>query len=99
MRNKNGKKNSDFYKKAWASRSTHTCDECGAYLSSFSPTYISHIIARGANIYFAHDLRNFNLLCGSCHHRWEFGDRKNMLVYPKNQEIKQQLLNEYYERR
>jgi hypothetical protein len=87
-----------FYKQAWESKE-HICEECGRYLVNFSPGYISHILSRGAHIDKAKDLRNVNILCFECHQKWEFGDRKKMKIYDKNQITIQILKDEYNAKR
>ena len=45
------------------------------------------------------DVRNFNLLCPDCHHKWEVGTdstRKKMNIWPKNQKTIKILKKEYY---
>lgn len=89
-----------FYRKAWNLKADWkggcTCEECGIFLKYYSATYISHIISRGAETRLRHDLRNYNLLCLFCHNRYEFKDKENMKIYPKNiiiiEELKESLI-------
>ena len=79
------------------------CEECGARLPDefrdengrvIMRSRFSHIMTKGAWKEFRHDKRNMNLLCDQCHHIWEFGDRKSMKIYERNQLIIQELLDE-----
>jgi len=79
------------------------CEECGRQLPDqfrdsegnilYRAQY-SHILTKGAHQEFRHDIRNINRLCHTCHDIWEFGDRVEMKIYPKNQETVQILNNE-----
>lgn len=88
--------NMRFYRYAWGICKDKVCEECRRPLYEFSPTFISHILSRGAHPACAYDCRNFNLLCLNCHSVWENGDRENMRIYTKNQEIIKALKKDYY---
>lgn len=87
--------NERFYRFVWDNK-PHICEECFRPLNNYSATYVSHILTRGANPEIAHDPRNVNILCPSCHGRWENGDREGMRVYRKNRQIIEKLKQEYY---
>ena len=80
------------------------CEECGKRLpeqfedEDGNIIYIhqySHIISKGSDQRFRHDIRNFNRLCHEHHHQWEFGDRMNMKILKSNVEIMNKLRSEY----
>lgn len=90
------KKDQEFYKECWE-KSNKKCEECGVWLGLvMKPEFISHIESKGAYNHFRHDIRNYNILCLEHHTQWETGDRENMKIYPKNKEIMEQLIKEYY---
>lgn len=62
--------NQKFYKWVWEHKK-HRCEECNKPLPRYSATYVSHIVSRGENPFFAYDPRNTNILCKECHDRWE----------------------------
>jgi len=68
-------------------------DEEGNVIARFQ---YSHIMTKAAFPEFRNDPRNFNRLCMRCHGTWEFGDRVEMRIYPKNQEIVDQLRKERF---
>jgi formate-dependent nitrite reductase cytochrome c552 subunit len=94
--NKNGNENKEYYKRAWDSHKTKSCEECGKGLPEFNPAYISHIISKGSNTALRSDIRNHLLLCVGCHHKYEFGDRSSMQTYERVQAIRLELIREYY---
>lgn len=80
------------------------CEECGKNLPTVfedeggKVVYVhqySHIISKGADKKFRHDIRNFNRLCHICHHKWEFGNRVEMNIFKQNIEIMNKLRSEY----
>lgn len=88
------KANEKFYRWMWEHK-PHYCEETMRPLSKYSAIYISHILTRGAHPDMATDPRNVNILCGAMHNKWEFGDRKTMRIYRKNQRIIEKLKQEY----
>lgn len=86
--------NERFYRWCW-DHYPHICAETMRPLRHYSATYISHILTRGAYPEMAHDPRNVNILSFEMHNRWENGDRENMRIYPSNQLIINELLQEY----
>lgn len=87
------KANQQFYKYAWENTLIKCCEECMVPLYEYSAIYISHILARGGYPELAHDLRNFNLLCGRCHHKWE-SDKSGMKIRKKNKIVINLMLND-----
>lgn len=72
------------------------CEECKAQLpdefedEEGNINYISqysHILSKGAYPEFRHHKLNCNKLCFNCHQRWEFSDKENMRIYPKNMQL------------
>lgn len=94
--NKNARANSDFYQSVILENKGKPCQECGAPIPYPSASNVSHIITRGANTALRYDHRNYNWYCSDCHNRYEFGDRLGMETNRRNQDIKIELLNEYY---
>ena len=86
--------NEKFYKWCWEHKQ-HICEECMKPLHSYSATFVSHILTRGAYPEMAHDCRNVNILCFNHHNQWENGDRESMRIYEKNQNTIQELKKEY----
>lgn len=86
--------NERFYRFCWDNK-PHICEECMRPLRDYSAVYVSHILTRGAHPDMAHDPRNINILCLSCHNRWENGDRQGMRIFRKNQLIINKLRQEY----
>lgn len=80
------------------------CEECGKKLPNkfededgkviYAHQY-SHIISKGSDQRFRHDVRNFNRLCHDCHHQWEFGDRMSMKILKDNVDTIDRLRSEY----
>jgi len=73
----------------------NSCEECGTPLPDvfrdaegfvLMRNQYSHIHTKSSHPELRNDPRNFNRLCGSCHNKWEFGDRESMRIYPKNKE-------------
>jgi hypothetical protein len=98
------KADNDIYVAVWESKSSHNCEECGRDLGGmYAPNgrikrwIFSHIISKGARPDMRSDTRNFNLLCYDCHQQYEFGDRRAMKIWPKNEEIIELLKSEYRE--
>lgn len=87
--------NERFYRYCWSAY-PHVCSECITPLRQYSAVYVSHIISRGAAPEAAHDLRNVNILCFDCHNKWEHKTtRTSMRIYPSNQRIIEELLEDY----
>lgn len=88
-------KDIDFYKESWEARQDWkggcVCEECRVYLPAYSSAFVSHILSRGAYPEFAHNKKNYNILCLKHHNQWETGDRESMSIYEKNQKIIQEL--------
>lgn len=85
----NGKTDKEFYLEVWQSR-PHFCEECHKNLDIPDykteigdpiPTLFSHRTSKGARQDLRHDPENINLLCPTCHHKWEFGNRRSMKIY------------------
>lgn len=84
-----------FYRYAWKI-SEHYCRECLRPLENYSSCYISHRLSRGAYPEHAYDLRNFDILCVTCHSKWENPiTRKSMRIYPKASEEMELLKQEH----
>lgn len=86
--------NERFFKWIWDHK-PHYCQECLRPLRQYSSVYISHILTRGAHPELAYDPRNINILCFDHHSMWENGARERMRIYPGNQRIIQELMNDY----
>lgn len=86
--------NDRFYRYCWDIY-PHVCSECLKPLRQYSAVYISHIKTRGSHPQMAHDVRNINILCFEHHNQWENGNRKHMRIYPGNQRIIEELINDY----
>lgn len=90
--------NERFFKWVWE-HSAQVCSECMKPLREYSAVYISHILSRGAYPECSIDPRNTNILCFEHHSMWENGNRKTMRIYPGNQRIIKELLQDYNIRR
>lgn len=86
--------NERFYRYCW-NIYPHVCAECCKPLRQYSAVYISHIKTRGSHPALAHDCRNVNILCFEHHSMWENGNRERMRIYPGNQRIIKELLQDY----
>lgn len=86
--------NEHFYRYCWDIY-PHVCSECLKPLRQYSAVYISHIKTRGSHPQMAHDVRNVNILCFEHHSMWENGNRERMRIYPGNQRIIKELLQDY----
>jgi hypothetical protein len=76
-----------FYDEVWSER-PHYCDECEKYLGNKWERYMfSHILSKGSQPKLRHVKANINILCFDCHHKWEFGDKKSMEIYPVNEQV------------
>ena len=101
------------YKQVWDSHPSHRCEECGKFLGRMNlkmkmeevlhPEYFSHIISKGSNpTTLRWEPLNFNLLCLTCHSRYEFSsseNRKKMKIYDEDKlkkllELNKQLEND-----
>lgn len=95
-RGNNEENNLRFYKRAWEVAEPKVCENCGRPLYKYASWSVSHILSRGAHPELAYDLRNFNLLCYSCHCAWELPTtRKEMTIYNKNEKTIKLLKDEY----
>lgn len=95
-------KANDRYYHYCFSNSLLICENCGAPLfinrnidGCYSAKNVSHILSRGANAELAHDPRNHNILCGTCHKTWESPQNKGMLIYMDNQVVIKELRKDY----
>lgn len=86
--------NERFFRWIWENK-PHYCEECMKPLRTYSAVYCSHILTRGGNPEVAHDPRNINILCFEHHNMWENGERKKMRIYPGNQRIINNLIEDY----
>ena len=86
--------NEKFYRWCWEHK-PHICEETMRPLHTYSATFISHILTRGAHPEMAHDPRNVNILCLAAHNQWENGNREDMRIYQKNLRTIEKLKNEY----
>jgi hypothetical protein len=101
------KEDEKTYEEVWESKLVKCCENCGVYLGEEFRNFegkvrdkrmFSHILSKGAYPEMRNDIRNFNLLCPSCHDKWEFlslEKRKKMAIYVKNLEVIQILKEEY----
>lgn len=86
--------NERFFRWIWNNK-PHYCEECYAPLREYSAVYCSHILSRGAHPDMAWDARNINILCHRHHEQWEVGNREIMRIYPGNQRVIRELLEDY----
>lgn len=86
--------NERFYRWIWKHKQ-HFCEECMTPLHSYSATFCSHILSRGAFPEMAHDPRNINMLCFKHHTAWEHGDRRRMRIYPGNMALVKEMNFDY----
>lgn len=87
-------KDEETYEKVFNS-SDHKCEECGVRLNeefrddegrvSCRWRY-SHILPKSIYPKLRHNVLNFNNLCLECHQVWDFGDKKRMKIFDKNEE-------------
>lgn len=96
------KSNEKYYRYCY-NHSNLSCENCGKKVYSctniynnYSSVYISHILSRGSNPKMAHDPRNHNVLCLHCHNKWEFGNKKEMLIYFDNLVVIDEIKRDYY---
>jgi len=82
-----------FYFKCFES-SDHKCEECDTKLPEEFRTVdgdliyrarYSHIIPKSIAPELRHEVDNINHLCIECHQKWDFGGKKEMRIYTKNQ--------------
>jgi hypothetical protein len=81
-----------FYEKCF-NQSNHKCEECGTKLPTdfrdedgrvmYRARY-SHIVPKSIAPELRHDENNINHLCLPCHQKWDFGNKKEMVIYAKN---------------
>ena len=84
-----------FYEKCF-NLSNNKCEECKTKLPDefrdaegkviYRARY-SHIIPKSIAPELRHVAENINHLCIECHHKWDFGAKKEMKIYTKNQEL------------
>ena len=82
-----------FYEKCFK-LSNHKCEECSEKLPDefrndegkviYRARY-SHIVPKSIASELRHVVNNINHLCIKCHQKWDFGDKKEMKIYSKNQ--------------
>mgnify|MGYP003136093868 CR=1 FL=1 len=84
-----------WYKEAFEN-SNKICEECNKKLKTFSRANVSHILSKGAFPKYRYHKDNYNILCFDCHQIWEFGDKKNMRIWNKNEKIINNLVLNYY---
>ena len=83
-----------FFRWVWEHKK-HFCEETMRPLDHYSAAFCSHILTRGAFPEMAVDPRNINILCFEMHQKWEFGNRREMRIFAKNERIIEQLKREY----
>ena len=83
-----------FYKYCW-NYLPHFCQETGLKLRTYSASFVSHILSRGAFPEMRFDIRNVNILSLPQHHKWESELKVEMYIYKKNQATIMMLKNEY----
>ena len=86
--------NDKFYHYCW-SHGYGLCENCNLQLNEYNAVFISHILSRSSHPEMAHDPRNHNILCGSCHHKWESTTNFEMMIFLHNQIIIKELKSEY----
>lgn len=87
-------KDNEVYLLLWATRD-HICEECGCNLGNEPRRYyFSHILPKGAHPNARHLLTNFNILCLEDHQKHEFGDRKSMRIFAKNEKLIPKIIRE-----
>lgn len=76
----------------------HVCENCGRPIPFPCATNVSHILTRGSHPEMAHDPRNVNILCGTCHELWEHAPTRfklNPWLVEKNERTIKLLKQEY----
>ncbi len=59
----------------WRERK-HKCQCCPQELGDDPlPVFFSHILSKGAYVFYRLTKLNIMLMCPTCHHEWEFGDK------------------------
>ncbi len=97
-------KDTEFYEEIWKERADenghHWCAEClllhGKKIRSYLPgpwnrAYFSHNLTKGAHPALRRVKENCTLLCVPCHHKYEFGNRTEMLIYEELKPVIQKL--------
>ena len=84
----------DLFKEI-SQKTNSICQCCKAPIANLSPINFSHILSKGAYPSYRLDKRNILVVCATCHHEWEFGDR-NQSKFALKREIAQTLKEEYY---
>lgn len=78
-----------------AKKTNSVCQCCKVPIANLSPINFSHILSKGAYPSYRLDKRNIFVVCATCHHEYEFGDR-NQPKFALKREIAQMLKEEYY---
>lgn len=100
--NKNAKANNDFYEKAWkewSKKGKIFCMECGYELKTFSPSFVAHVLSRGAFDvdWIKYSMDNVIPLCQGCHYTLDSNKGcTKMEIWPWVQEKRQELKRRYY---
>lgn len=71
-----------MFQEIWAERD-HFCQNknCGVYLGEvLQPIFFSHRKSKGAYPALRLCKDNIDLLCAECHHKWDFGNRKLVVL-------------------
>jgi hypothetical protein len=66
------------------------CSECGTSLI-FDRTHVAHVLGKGAYPHLRCNLKNFVILCLSCHQVFDFGERSKMKIYEYISELENEL--------
>ena len=87
----------NLFLQIWGERK-HVCQCCQQQLGDEPiPTFFSHILSKGAYVFFRLEKLNIMLKCPTCHHEWEFGD-KSQEKFKLARMIADKLKRMYYER-
>lgn len=89
----------EVFKQIWNER-PRVCFCCGVTLGTkLKPIFFSHVLAKGSYGRFKFYKGNILLKCPTCHHEWEFSDRKNVkfnAVKTKYEELRTLYYKLYY---
>jgi hypothetical protein len=85
----------NMFKELSEEKQSSVCQCCKTLIPSLSPINFSHVLSKGAYPSYRLDKRNIFVVCATCHHEWEFGDR-NQSKFALKREIAQTLKEEYY---
>lgn len=92
-------KDREFYKLCFDTK-LQICEECNAKLPNefkdengrlVAIYRYSHIITKKSAPEFRYNPMNINILCLTCHTKWETGNRKEMNIYENNMKIIEEL--------